>query len=269
MSLFFFYVYWHIFVVAEEKPSIKKECPACFQNSWQALLRQAATTFDILDMSPPCSVVWDRVHSPKHLSTSGCLLSVCPDWFSGLARSGVGPGGKGVEHFTSPETTQKLMQAFTTLSSTGDAIYRTNYSKVTSWELPRALPATLYCCWWGSGWTAGTERKPRLAGARCGAASPQRCRRSCCSRARTTPCRPQGPAPGIAASGHTAGTHLASCQSGWSQTLTAPAEVPPLEALLILTRGKGREETMKVPVLTSQLLPCSRSLSLYTLQHES
>lgn len=54
--------------------------------------------------------------------------------------------------------------------------------------------------------------------------------------------------------------------SGWSQraaqTLTASAEMPPLEALLIFMSGR-------VPMLTSQLLPCSRSLSLYTLQHTS
>lgn len=85
-------------------------------------------------------------------------------------------------------------------------------------------------------------------------------------------------APGISPSSHTSIKHpgkpgSASCQSGWSQraaqTLTASAEMPPLEALLILTSGRGREETMKVPMLTSQLLLCSRSLSLYTLQHES
>lgn len=155
-----------------------------------------------------------------------------------------------------------------------------NYSKATSWELPRALPPALYSCWWGSVWAAGTERKPPLAGGgaerpRPAARRAQRCRRSCCSRARTTPCRPQGPAPGISASGHAAATHpgkpgsSTSFQGGWSQTLTASAEVLPLEALLILMSGKGREETMKVPMLTSQLLPCSRSLSVYTLKHES
>lgn len=176
-----------------------------------------------------------------------------------------------------------------------------NYGKVISWELPRPPRALPPPCISAGGRVAGrlaVRGNPTVPdGARCRGAEVQSRfpalqagNRSRLARGwRPGPHHPLPAggagsrsggvltAPGISPSSHTSIEHpgkteSASCQSGWSQraaqTLSASAEMPPLEALLILTSGRGREETMKVPMLTSQLFFCSRSLSLYTLQHE-
>lgn len=180
-------------------------CPARFQNSWQAVLQQAATIFDILDMSPPRSVVWERVPSATQ-DLSVCLLSMCPDCPFGLA-SRVGPGEK--EWSTS--SLLKLPGNWWNLSRLGAAwkmlFTVPNCSKVTSWELPRPQELCPPPCTPGAGRAAGSLALLGKPGSPEGGAGPaarhaHRRRRGAApgGRARTTPCRPQGPPPAPAAS---------------------------------------------------------------------
>lgn len=129
-------------------------CPARFQNSWQAVLQQAATIFDILDMSPPRSVVWERVPSATQ-DLSVCLLSMRPDCPFGLA-SRVGPG----EEEWSTSSLLKLPGNWWNLSRLGAAwkmlFTVPNCSKVTSWELPRPQELCPPPCAPGAGSAAGS-----------------------------------------------------------------------------------------------------------------
>lgn len=179
-------------------------------------------------MSPPCIVVWQRVHLTPLAACYQCAPT----------RS----GEKGVEPFIPPETTQKLMKAFATWSSMGDALYCARLPQghqLGTSQTRRSLAPSLYGCWWESG----------RAGGRAGGSPSCRRRRGRAPLLREPLPGPHHPLPAALPRARSRrschrsrpsriGKTPARLVQSAAQTLTAPAEMPPLEALLILMNGR-------------------------------